>query len=46
MTTTVEDNLHSVKVNQHNKYQGQRTFCSKVIVRTDTHRNYSEPSST
>jgi len=35
---TLESYLDSVKVNRHAKYLGQRSFSSKVIVRTHTHR--------
>ena len=45
MTLTFESDLSSVKMNQHAKYQGQRSFRSKVIIGTHVtnthHTNYS-----
>jgi len=37
MTMTSELDLNRVKMNQHVKYLGQRSFRSKVIIRTHTH---------
>ena len=39
MTLTFALDLDSVKLNQHAKYLGQRSFSSKVIVRIDTHKH-------
>jgi len=37
MTLAFEFDLNRVKVYQHAKYLGQRSFSSKVFVRTQTH---------
>jgi len=37
LTLTFECDLDSVKVNQHAKYLGQRSFQAKVTVRTHRH---------
>jgi len=43
MTLTYEHDLGSLKVNRHTEQLGQRLFCVKVIMRTqtDTHRSAS-----
>jgi len=38
VTLTFELDLDSVKLNRRAKYLSQRTFSSKVIVRTHTHQ--------
>jgi len=44
MTLTFECDLDMVKPNHRIKYLGQRSFRSKVIVRTDTHTRPSAVS--
>jgi len=40
MTLNCENDLDSVKMNQHTKYLGQRSSSSKVTVRTQTHTHH------
>jgi len=42
VTLTIERGLESVKVNQHAKYLSQRSFCLKVIVRTDRYTHTAD----
>ena len=44
MTLTLELVSQRVKVNQHAKYLGQRSFRSKVVVHTHTHTHQAECS--
>jgi len=39
MTLTFELRPNKVKAKHHEKYLGQRLFCSKVIAKTHIHRH-------
>jgi len=44
MTVIFEHDLHSVKTNQHDKHQCQRSFISKVILQTHQTHTHTGPT--